>query len=42
MTINPNPNTVSYAALRSAFGPGFQFGGASDFALRVITRPPTR
>ena len=39
MTINPNPSTVTAAALRSALGPGFQFGGVSDYTLRVISRP---
>ncbi len=40
MNINPNPSTVTATTLRSAFGPGYQFGGVSDYTLRVISRPP--
>ncbi len=40
MNTNPNPSIVTAAVLRSAFGPGYQFGGVSDYTLRVISRSP--
>lgn len=39
MNTNPNPSTVMATTLRSALGPGYQFGGVSDYTLRIISRP---
>jgi len=38
MNINPTPSSVTATTLRSAFGPGYQFGGASEYTLRVVSR----
>ena len=39
MSINPTPPPVTATTLRSALGPGYQFGGARDYMLRVISLP---
>ena len=38
---NPTPQNTK-AALRAAYGPGFQAGGPSEAALRIITKKSNR